>query len=303
MLFIPRAEETLQKGVALVTALATLGVGIFTLTQFDIDQLAQEDFPDAIERVHQLTGQRVRVVAHCLSSMTMQMSLLAGKIDTRHVRSMVLSQSFAFIDLPWPTRLKVRLHLPEVLKYLNFNPVVTSDFDRQSSLGVRLLDRLLYFFPSKERCYEGVCRRLLLLYGEVVCHDNLDKKTHETFYQLFDRGNLAAFKHIGRMFILGHIADKHGKNHYLKTENGLNVKIPLTLLQGMKNNMFRPAGAYKTHRWLVDHGAFDRATNEERIQVLPAPGFGHLDSFLGKDAKDLVFPKILDALQRMDGLN
>jgi NADH-quinone oxidoreductase subunit M len=38
MLFIPRTEETLQKGVALVTALATLGVGIFTLTQFDISQ-------------------------------------------------------------------------------------------------------------------------------------------------------------------------------------------------------------------------------------------------------------------------
>jgi NADH-quinone oxidoreductase subunit M len=38
MLFIPRTEETLHKGVALITALATLGVGIFTLTQFDIDQ-------------------------------------------------------------------------------------------------------------------------------------------------------------------------------------------------------------------------------------------------------------------------
>src|SRR3954469_22346155 len=38
MLFIPRTEETLHKGVALVTALATMGVGIFTLTQFKIHQ-------------------------------------------------------------------------------------------------------------------------------------------------------------------------------------------------------------------------------------------------------------------------
>ncbi len=38
MLFIPRGEELLHKQVALVTALATFAVGIYTLTQFDYDQ-------------------------------------------------------------------------------------------------------------------------------------------------------------------------------------------------------------------------------------------------------------------------
>jgi len=37
MLFIPKAEEELHKLVALVTAGATLGVGIYTLTQYDYD--------------------------------------------------------------------------------------------------------------------------------------------------------------------------------------------------------------------------------------------------------------------------
>ena len=35
MLFIPKADEELHKLVALLTALATLGVGVYTLTQFD----------------------------------------------------------------------------------------------------------------------------------------------------------------------------------------------------------------------------------------------------------------------------
>ena len=35
MLFIPKADEELHKLVALVTAIATLGVGVYTLTQFD----------------------------------------------------------------------------------------------------------------------------------------------------------------------------------------------------------------------------------------------------------------------------
>ncbi len=44
MLFIPKAEEELSKLVALVTAVATLGVGVYTLTQFDFDQADKLQF-------------------------------------------------------------------------------------------------------------------------------------------------------------------------------------------------------------------------------------------------------------------
>lgn len=44
MLFIPKRDELLQKQVALVTALATLGVGIYTLTQYDYDQSGKLQF-------------------------------------------------------------------------------------------------------------------------------------------------------------------------------------------------------------------------------------------------------------------
>ena len=44
MLFIPKAEEQLHKLVALVTALATLGVGIFTLMQFNYDHADKMQF-------------------------------------------------------------------------------------------------------------------------------------------------------------------------------------------------------------------------------------------------------------------
>ena len=44
MLFIPKAEEELHKLVALVTALATLGVGVYTLTKFDYDQAGKLQF-------------------------------------------------------------------------------------------------------------------------------------------------------------------------------------------------------------------------------------------------------------------
>ena len=44
MLFIPKAEEQLNKAVALLTALATLAVGVYTLTQFDYDQAGKMQF-------------------------------------------------------------------------------------------------------------------------------------------------------------------------------------------------------------------------------------------------------------------
>src|SRR5215211_154822 len=44
MMFIPRRDEQLHKLVALVTSVATLGVGIYTLTQFDYDQSERLQF-------------------------------------------------------------------------------------------------------------------------------------------------------------------------------------------------------------------------------------------------------------------
>ncbi|MGA1363194.1 MAG: complex I subunit 4 family protein [Ilumatobacteraceae bacterium] len=44
MLFVPKAEEQLQKTIGLVTAGATLAVGIYTLTQFDYGRAADMQF-------------------------------------------------------------------------------------------------------------------------------------------------------------------------------------------------------------------------------------------------------------------
>lgn len=44
MMFIPRSEEHLHKQIALVTAIATLAVGVYTLTQFDFDRAGVMQF-------------------------------------------------------------------------------------------------------------------------------------------------------------------------------------------------------------------------------------------------------------------
>ena len=87
---------------------------------------------------------------------------------------------------------------------------------------------------------------------------------------------------------------------YLQPANGKNVNVPITLLQGERNNLFRRSGAHKTLAWLCEHGGFGSpAKNRDKFTLLEVPDYGHMDVFIGKNSARDVYPKILDALERM----
>src|SRR5262249_59598206 len=116
-------------------------------------------------------------------------ALLTGRLKECGIQSMVLSQSFAYVDQPWPNRLKAKLQLAEVLTFLGVRPVLTTEFDLRSRLRTRVLDRLLYFYPSLERCRSGVCRRLFMIYREASHHDEVERSAHDQLYTTRDRRN------------------------------------------------------------------------------------------------------------------
>ena len=74
--------------------------------QFTLDDLATSDFPDAIQDVFDVTGRPAQIIAHCVGSLSVLMSLLSGNIHRGTVHSMILSQACAFIDQPFVNRLK-----------------------------------------------------------------------------------------------------------------------------------------------------------------------------------------------------
>lgn len=272
-----------------------------SLGQFTLDDLV-DDFRDAFKDVHCRTRQQVRIVAHCVASLATFMTLLRGDgagNPLESVHSVILSQSFAFIDYPLTNRIKAWLHLPQILEYCGFR-VLTPDYDVQSSVLSRVLDRILHLYPSSERCSSGFCRRLLLLYGEVLHHDLLDQETHERLYDLFDRANLSVFKHVAKMVMRGHIVDVNGRNTYLTPECGMNINVPITLLHGERNTLFRRPGALRTHKWLLEHGGFGKDENVRQFKLETMEGFGHLDTFIGKDSYRKVFPTISRLLSAME---
>jgi len=273
-----------------------------SLEQFSIDELAigdgtlAGDFPDAIARVvKENAGQPVQVVAHCVASLTMFMALLKGTVTDKQVKSVVLSQSFACINHPWLNQVKAWIQLPQFLRYMQFVTVMTPDYDLRSGWRSRLLDRLLRLYPTNERCSSGVCRRLLLMYGEVIRHDQLDKKTHDVLHHLFDRANMTTFVHLSQMIKKGRIVDQDGHDTYLTPDNTRRINVPIMLLQGKGNRLFKPRGGQRTIEWLHRHGGHGDA-NKKWFTLTQVPGHGHLDTFIGKNAKAVVYPIITELL-------
>lgn len=262
-----------------------------SLSQFTLDDLV-EDFRRAFKLVYEKSGNtRVHVIGHCVASLVTSMALLKYPDElSEWLESVVLSQSFAFMDHPLVNRIKAGLYVPELMKQLRFNPVLSVDDDLRSGWKARLFDKLLHLYPTREHCSSGVCRRTIFLYGEVVRHENLDRHTHAMMYDFFDRANLSTFVHLARMIRAGRVVDHRGNDTYLVPEQAGRITLPITFVQGLENRLFRPSGAEQTVKWFRKHAP------SSSIGLVKVRGYAHLDHFIGKDAERDVFPTLLAAL-------
>jgi cholesterol oxidase len=264
-----------------------------SLTQYTFDDLVP-DFEAALAKVYNKTHKKkIRIVAHCVGSMVTSMLLLTKGRDLEHmIQSVVLSQSFPFMDHPWTNRLKSALRLPLLLKLVRFNPVLNTDDDLRAGWMSRALDLILRLYPTREHCSSSVCRRIIFVYGEVVRHEQLDRDTHDMLFDLFDRTNLTMFEHVARMILRGKIVDHYGRDVYVRPENARrNITRPVTLIQGKQNRFFRPAGGRKTEAWFNCYAPGMVTLREIR-------NYGHLDHFIGKNAEEDVFGAVRDGMER-----
>ncbi|HHJ20327.1 MAG TPA: alpha/beta fold hydrolase, partial [Gammaproteobacteria bacterium] len=80
------------------------------------DQIATIDYPEAVNKVCELTGaDSVQMLVHCYGSTIFFMAMLAGM---KNVRSAVASQIATHVDGAMTNRFKSGLYLPEVLDFL-----------------------------------------------------------------------------------------------------------------------------------------------------------------------------------------
>jgi choline dehydrogenase-like flavoprotein len=257
-------------------------------TQFTLDDIALYDYPAAVDAVRSATGRdSVQIMAHCVGSLTMLMSLATG---LQGVRSAVASQLTMHPRVVPLNKIRSDLHVASVLSALGLDTLST-DITEDRGWAEKLYDSALRLYPAgKERCASAFCRRILFMYGEVFDHDRINDATHEHLHEAFGVTNLTTFKQITRAIRKGHIVTADGDDVYLPAADRL--KLPIAFLHGEHNRLFLPEGSELTFEHL-------RAKNGPDLYTRHVfKNYAHMDCFIGRDAAKDIYPTVTAELDR-----
>jgi len=270
---------------------------------FTIDDIAEYDWPTAINFVtrHSKTEQ-VQIVAHCVGSMSLMMSLLKGFTSKQKIKSMVLSQLALHPVSNWLNNAKSDLDVGSQLKSISVIRQLGHTLDmRAGTTGFdRMFDVMAYQVPTPkgEQCNNPSCHRVLAIYGPSYLHAQLNHATHLKIADWFGPININSFDQMSYMIKAGHVLDANGKNTYLDSIDRANVEeltnnidqldLPITFMAGALNQEFLPQSSARTYHWLRTHNPLSADSYHRHV----FENYGHMDCFVGKNASVDVYPKI-----------
>jgi cholesterol oxidase len=257
-------------------------------TQFTLDDIARYDYPAAVDTVRSATGaDTVQIMAHCVGSLTMLMSLATG---LQGVRSAVASQLTLHPRVAPLNKVRSGLYVANFLSALGVDTLST-DITEERGWTEKLYDSALRLYPAgKERCANAFCRRVMFMYGEVYDHDQINDATHEALHEAFGVSNLKTFKQITRAVRAGHVVSAEGDDVYLPATDKL--KLPIAFLHGEHNRLFLPEGSLLTFEHLRQRNGPDYYTRHV------IKDYAHMDCFIGKNAARDVYPVVTAELDR-----
>jgi cholesterol oxidase len=257
-------------------------------TQFSADDVANFDYPAAVEKVREVTGAAtVQMVVHCFGSVTFCMAMLAG---LEGVRSAVCSQIATHIKSLTMVNLKTGLHLPRFLDALGIKSL-TAYVDAHADWESKLFDEALKLYPVEmtQHCHSPVCHRITFMYALLYQHEQLNELTHSCLQEMFGIANMRTFEQLALMGRKGHLVSFDGADIYMPHLSRL--AIPITFIHGERNECFLHESTEIAYELL-------RKVNGPDLYTHTAiPGYGHIDCILGKDASRDVYPFILKHLE------
>ncbi len=257
-------------------------------TQFSGDEIAEYDYPAAVDTVRRVTGaSSVQMVAHCFGSTTFFMAMLAG---LQGVRSAVCSQIATDIIAPTITKLKTGFHVPSALRALgveSLNAYVDTNADWMN----RLYDTALRLYPmqAEEHCNNAVCHRITFMYSNLYEHGQLNTATHEALHEMFGVANIKSFEHLALLVRNGHLVGADGGEIYMPHLERL--AIPITFIHGAENQCFLPESTRRTFDTLRERNGSHLYTRHV------VAGYGHIDCIYGHRAALDVYPFMLNHLE------
>ncbi len=279
---------------------------------FTIDDIAKYDWPAAIDFVAKHSeASQVQIVAHCVGSLSLLMSLIKEFINKDQIRSIVSSQLTLHPVTNWLNNAKADLDVIDQLKSIPLISQMGNVLEMNSgTTGFdRLFDVMSYQIPTPEgeNCNNPVCHRILAAYGPSYLHSQLNHATHLKIVDWFGAINLDSFQQLTHMIRAGHVVDADGKNSYLEgiaradsrtpIENTVDqLDLPITFMAGALNLEFLPQTSVRTYEWLRAHNPL----SEHKYHRHVFEHYGHMDCFIGKNAGIDIFPKIYSWLEKHD---
>ncbi len=258
-----------------------------------LDDIAAFDHPAAIRELRRhVGGRRVHVVAHCIGSLTFQMSLFGGVVDG--IASMVANSVGLTPRVPAWSRLKLAA-APVVLEY---------------GLGLSYLDPRFREAPPLTRRWllatRGLAgppdlRRTGLPHAELHVGQRAARRCtstrtsrretheHERLADLNGAVDVTYFRHIGKIVRAGRAVkfDPDDPAHRMLPDDYLvdaaSVETPVLFLAGDRNHVFADSNIV-CHRLLNE-----RVPGRHELEVLD--GYGHVDPLIGRNAHLDVFPR------------
>ena len=266
--------------------------------RYTLDDIADYDHPAALRELRRHVGdRRVHVISHCLGSLSLMMSLFAGRVTG--LASVTCNSVALTPRVPAWSGVK-----------LSYGPAAARipGRDRVPGSGVRpppAADPRMGAGPpggtgGMRDCGVSACHMLSFMWGSghpaMYEHENLLPVTHERMGDLCGAGGMYYYRHVNTMVRAGHAVkcDPRDPRHrdlpddYLA--NAAGVTTPILLLTGDRNRVFTDSNIV-CHRVLSDI-----APGRAELEILP--GYGHVDPFVGKHAHVDVFPRIAQFLKR-----
>lgn len=251
--------------------------------EYDFDDVARYDWPAAIEHVREATGAaQVSVLAHCLSSPCMMLSLVRGYTDPVHIKALVPSQVGLHLVMNKANRLKVSLGVDRLLP-ANRMVHQAQDTSRQGmwDLAVGFLAAV---WPKSYSCDNPACHRHSATYGDIVLHEKINDATHALMGDLVPEVNSSFLKGVAPNSRADDILDDDDRRHLDRLD------VPMSLISGQENQMFVPEATERT--WRMLHDALGANIQREAFE-----GFGHLDCYLSGEARGPIWERLAGFLE------
>ncbi|MFE2298821.1 alpha/beta hydrolase [Streptomyces sp. NPDC059445] len=261
--------------------------------RYTYDDVALHDIPDAVARIRERIGDRpLFVVAHCIGSLALSLSMTAGLVPG--LAGVVSQGVFLTPKLAGRTSLRMTLAGELLKSRIDHIPV---DFRR---VGLRSRYTPLFALASRgAACPDPTCQILHnSAWGSgasLFLHENLSEATHDRLAELLGPAPLWILPHLRRIELARSVVRWHDTDHRYRAlpPNALDaaarIDTPVLLLAGSENGL-----------WLDSQRLCQEVLAHRQPQLdvsyTEIPGYGHLDTFLGRGAALDVFGHILEFL-------